>query len=76
MSKDLALQDAKKKYLSSSTPDKLHPYFWSSFRLTGNTEPFVKKSKTLSIFIVGIIAILVIVLIRKKKLKKLLSFLF
>ncbi|NND63914.1 MAG: CHAT domain-containing protein [Flavobacteriaceae bacterium] len=42
--KDVALQNAKINYLNTATPEKLHPFYWSSFRLTGNTFKLESKS--------------------------------
>jgi len=44
-SKDIALQEAKLQFLNTATPETLHPFYWSSFRLTGNTESLVRNSK-------------------------------
>lgn len=40
--KDKALQQAKLEFLNTASPDKLHPFYWSSFKLTGNTGVLVK----------------------------------
>ena len=42
--KDVALQEAKLQFLNSASPDKLHPFYWSSFKLTGNTAVLSEKS--------------------------------
>jgi CHAT domain-containing protein len=44
--KDIALQQAKLQYLATASPEKLPPFYWSSFKLTGNTNPLVQKSNT------------------------------
>ena len=44
--KDVALRDAKLQFLATSSPETLSPFYWSSFKLTGNTEPFVQNSNS------------------------------
>lgn len=41
---DVALQEAKIQYLTSATPNNQHPFYWSSFKLTGNTDVLSLKS--------------------------------
>ncbi|RMA58507.1 CHAT domain-containing protein [Ulvibacter antarcticus] len=68
-SKDVALQNAKLQYLKTATPENLHPFYWSSFKLTGNTEPLAHKSNT-GIVATGIAAITIIlgvIFFRRKK---------
>ena len=48
--KDIALQEAKQKYLATAPPEKLHPFYWSSFRLTGNTKPLIRKSNSIYLY--------------------------
>jgi len=69
--KDIALQEAKLSFLNSATPEKLHPYYWSSFRLTGNTSPLKTPSKSIYLIIgISILAFIVTVYFRRKQLKK------
>jgi len=69
--KDRALQLAKLSFINSTTPEKLHPYYWSSFRLTGNTSPLKTTSKSIYfIFGFSILAFIVAVYFRRKQLKK------
>lgn len=42
--KDIALQQAKLQYLETATPDKLHPFYWAGFKLTGNTTVLSEES--------------------------------
>ena len=37
--KDEALRAAKLEYLNSANPENLHPFYWSSFKLSGTTSP-------------------------------------
>ncbi|PHS63306.1 MAG: hypothetical protein COB12_09790 [Flavobacterium sp.] len=69
--KDIALQEAKLSFLNTTSPEKLHPYYWSSFRLTGNTSPLKTTSKSIC-FIIGIsiLAFIAVVYFRRKLLKK------
>jgi len=66
--KDIALQEAKLDFLNSATPDKLHPFYWSSFKLTGNTEVLIKERKVPYLGIVlGLLGVLLIYYFRKKR---------
>jgi len=59
MPKNIALQQAKIMFLETANPEKLHPFYWSSFRLTGNTSSL---SRGLKPYYYGIgIGILVII---------------
>ncbi|KAA3622059.1 MAG: CHAT domain-containing protein [Flavobacterium sp.] len=71
MPKNIALQQAKITFLETANPEKLHPFYWSSFRLTGNTGSL---SRGLQPYYYGIgIGFLVIItalfLFRRKKRK-------
>ncbi len=44
--KDVALQQAKLEFLNSAAPNKVHPFYWSSFKLTGNTAVLSEKSNS------------------------------
>ena len=58
-SKDVALRDAKLSFIETASPEVLHPFFWSSFKLTGNTEPFIQWSNSNYIYVgLGIISLL------------------
>jgi CHAT domain-containing protein len=54
--KDVALQQAKLSYLETASPEVLHPYFWSSFKLTGNTAS-LKNSNLKTIIWIGILTL-------------------
>ncbi len=43
MAKDEALQQAKKQILKSANMVKSHPFYWSSYVLSGDTSPIVSK---------------------------------
>jgi len=43
-SKSGALRKAKLTYLSSASPNKLHPFFWGSFVIIGDDEPISESS--------------------------------
>ncbi len=54
--KDIALQHAKLEYLKIAKPEALHPFYWSSFKLTGNTKALENNSKKAYFYIaMGII---------------------
>ncbi len=42
--KDIALQEAKLRFIQNASPEKLAPFYWSSFKLTGNTMAFSEES--------------------------------
>lgn len=44
-SKDIALQEAKLQFLETASPEALHPFYWSSFKLTGNTTALSEDSQ-------------------------------
>jgi CHAT domain-containing protein len=69
--KDMALREAKLQFLSQAPPEKQHPFYWSSLKLTGNTKPLVEKSKFNYLYIsAGIIGIaLLLVYFRKNRRK-------
>lgn len=43
MLKDIALQQAKLKYLSTAPQLRSHPYFWAAYVDIGDTEPIIKS---------------------------------
>ncbi|MBW2936573.1 CHAT domain-containing protein [Aureisphaera sp. CAU 1614] len=51
-SKDVALQQAKIAFLATANPERLHPFYWSSFKLTGNTHP-LQKGNLIYYFVFG-----------------------
>ncbi len=68
MPKDKALQQAKLAYLKTATPENLHPYFWSSFRLTGNTQQLESGFNRIFLWLgVAVALVIGLVLARKRK---------
>lgn len=66
--KDIALQEAKLEFLNTATPDKLHPFYWSSFKLTGNTEVLAKENYLSYLWIaLGVLGLLFVYYFRKNK---------
>jgi CHAT domain-containing protein len=61
--KDIALRDAKLQFLATALPEHQHPFYWSSFKLTGNTQPLVEKSIDKYLFlgfgILGVVGVLI-----------------
>ena len=43
--KDLAFQTAVKNYIRNSNQVNAHPYYWSSFSLTGNIDPILMSTE-------------------------------
>lgn len=70
--KNRALQNAKLDYLKNSEGLKAHPYYWSQFVVSGNTDPISNSSfftKTLFLYLGGIFLLLVLFyFVRKNKL--------
>jgi CHAT domain-containing protein len=70
--KDVALQNAKLKFLKDSPDYGTHPFYWSAYIVTGDTQP-IKSSKLPFIYSSGIAVILVLIaliswfIIRHKK---------
>ncbi|WP_353779283.1 CHAT domain-containing protein [Winogradskyella sp. 3972H.M.0a.05] len=61
--KDIALQEAKISFLSTANPEQLTPYYWSSFKLTGNTKALSKPSKfRYVLYGVGIILLIFLII--------------
>lgn len=65
LQKDMALQKAKIQFLDESNPEKLHPFYWSSLRLVGNTEP-LKRKKSWTWLIYTLIVISIFIFLRKR----------
>jgi len=72
--KDIALQKAKLKFLQSSPTIKTHPFYWSAYIVTGDTQPL--RGKNLipywSMLLGGVILlisliILLLIIFRKKR---------
>ena len=65
--KDVALQQAKIQYLNSAPPERLTPYYLSSFKLTGNTKSLDESTNYLNLLIsLGILAALLGYFIKQK----------
>lgn len=58
-SKSEALREAKLHYLSSSSPERCHPFYWSNMILLGNDKPLVKKNNW--IYIITSLVVLIII---------------
>ncbi len=69
--KDKALQNSQIQYLQSNIEKRMHPYFWSSMVLIGNNSTLVAiPSKNLTLyFIIGLLFIVILVWVLRKKLK-------
>ena len=65
--KDLALQQAKLTFVKQNKDNALsHPYYWSAFVISGNTEPLTSTHYWLWI-IAGILLIVILGILLKKK---------
>ena len=73
LSKDIALQKAKLKFLSQTSPEKLAPFYWSSFKLTGNTMVYSEKKNALLVWLLGmgLFAVFFFIFYRRKQRKNL-----
>lgn len=71
MPKNIALQQAKITFLETSNPEKLHPFYWSSFRLTGNTNSLSRGLKPYYYGIgIGFFVIIAAILLFRRKRKR------
>ncbi len=61
--KDVALQNAKLKYLSTASQLRAHPYFWSAYVNVGNSKPLRKSHQYDFIIYTGIILLVIFVII-------------
>ncbi len=61
--KDEALQNAKLHYLQNARPEARSPYYWSSFKLTGNTRPLSNSSSWFSWWALGSISLIGVLLV-------------
>ncbi len=67
--KDVALQKAKLSMLNASPTAKSHPFYWSAYIVTGNTQPLMDKTwiETWYALPAGIFIILLIILFIREK---------
>ncbi len=65
----VALRNAKLEYIQNHDARFSNPYFWAGFVTMGNDEPIIKKPDNTILFLViaGIILILVIIVLYKRK---------
>ncbi len=66
VAKDKALRDAKLQYLNTAEDELLkHPYYWSGFMLSGDTQPL--KARTTKLWWLLLVIPILIVFARKRK---------
>lgn len=66
--KPLALQEAKKQFISTNSQNALsHPYYWSSFIISGNTEPLIQNKNLVWIYLGCFILLPILFLFFRKK---------
>ncbi len=66
--KDIALQEAKLQFIDNASPEKLAPFYWSSFKLTGTTQVFSEEHHLWYIWpIAGVIFAIFLVLFYRRK---------
>ncbi len=70
--KDIALQRAKLRMLDASPTAKTHPFYWSAYIITGDTQPLMSKIEieTWYALPVGVLIILLGVLFLREKKKR------
>ena len=69
--KDIALQQAKLQYIQNATSENLHPFYWSSFKLTGNTKPLEGSSLNNYLYFgLGMCALIFFAVVYFRKTKK------
>ncbi|WP_405205826.1 CHAT domain-containing protein [Aquimarina sp. LLG6339-5] len=66
-SKVLALNNAKRKYLSENSLSQKSPYYWASFILVGDTEPTFNSSFEAYYLIIFLLLIFLFLIFMKKK---------
>ncbi|NND78190.1 MAG: CHAT domain-containing protein [Flavobacteriales bacterium] len=66
VTKDKALNNAMNSFLENSNPEKLHPFFWSSFKVVGNTDP-LQEAKNYWTYVFLILVVLLGALVLKRK---------
>ena len=67
-SKDMALQKSKINFLTANKENALsHPYYWSGFVISGNTEAVVSSNKWIWTVAVGVFLCLVVFLIFRNR---------
>ncbi len=57
--KDFAISQAKRDYLNTAHPDKIHPYYWSSLVLIGNTDALNIAPQTAWLYYIAGIVLLI-----------------
>ena len=67
MTKSMALQSAKKKYLQLADPISTHPHFWASYILIGDTKQLeLRNNNILKYLVIGIFILAFLLIFRKK----------
>lgn len=67
-SKQHALQEAKRIFIENNKDNALvHPYFWSGFIISGNTNPLTSNSSWLWFLFGALLLILLVVIYRKRR---------
>ena len=65
-SKDVALNNARKQYLSTAKGKARHPFYWGGFVLIGDSQPIARQSNWI-IYLMGLSLIIVIGAVALKK---------
>ena len=66
--KDMALQSAQKEFLDANSQNPLsHPYYWSAFVVSGNTDAIVSHNYWIWILGGGLMLIAILLFFRRKK---------
>ena len=70
--KDKDLQQAKLDYLQTASPNKMHPRYWASFVVLGDTSPVTKENYLAWLWwlIAGLLGLGIILYVRSYQLKK------
>lgn len=66
-SKDLALRNAKLKYLKEATPVTAHPRLWLGYIIIGNPEPLFGGVRLILSGLMGLLLLLIVVTMAQKK---------
>jgi hypothetical protein len=70
--KDVAMQKAKIAVLKRANMAKAHPFYWSSYVLSGDTSPITDKQNTTAwwIGVLVVFGLVAIFFVRKQSLKR------
>ncbi len=68
-SKDEALNNARKDYLSTATGKAKHPFYWGGFVLIGDTDPLSEETNSMWLLVLGLLVVLTagVIIVKKNR---------